>query len=217
MIGPILVSIVGTLALSNFALSEGLSSNLDQDDLDRALREASSTGRYNDLEAAIRAGANPQNRNNYGVTPLHLASLFGHSKIVSKLIRVGANPDQADDRDFTPLMHASFNCNPRTVYALAKAHANPNRSNHVGQTALMNAAEQACPQVVEILLQMPGIDVNARNIYGKTAYDYAKENYWMGQDMNSLEKIHSRGGRSGQDPDPPPKKDPPTPKPKLKL
>ena len=48
-----------------------------------------------------------------------------------------------------------------------------NNANNEGLTALMHAAVQKHGKVVEALLGVPGIDVNRRNLEGRTAWQIA--------------------------------------------
>src|ERR1044071_7746591 len=55
----------------------------------------------------LRKGANPNARNNYGVTPLSLAATTGHVETLEKLLKAGADPNATVRSGETPLMLAS--------------------------------------------------------------------------------------------------------------
>ena len=51
----------------------------------------------------LDAGASVHARNNYGMTPLHDASILGRIEIVRLLLEAGAAVYALDERDMTPL------------------------------------------------------------------------------------------------------------------
>ena len=55
----------------------------------------------------LEKGASIDSKNDYGSTPLHLASMKGHLEIVKLLLGEGANIDAKDENGSTPLHWAS--------------------------------------------------------------------------------------------------------------
>ena len=72
------------------------------------LHEACKLGSYFSSEVStvrvlLEAGANPNQYDKVGMTPLHYATLFGKEDIVSLLLEYGADPDIADKKGRTAL------------------------------------------------------------------------------------------------------------------
>ena len=66
--------------------------------------------RANDTETVtllLRAGAKVSAANRYGVKPLTLAAINGHSGIIEKLLNAGADPNTATSEGETVLLTAS--------------------------------------------------------------------------------------------------------------
>lgn len=135
---------------------------------------------WNDLETAdllIRAGANVDAANVYGVTPLFLACKNRSAAMVTKLLDAGANPNAALERTGeTPLMTCSRTGNAEAVKALLDRGANPAaRETWRGQTALMWAVEQDHLEAARALLEK-GADVRATSDGGFTPLLFAARN-----------------------------------------
>jgi len=66
-------------------------------------------------------------------TPLHLAAIRGHTKIVRSLLKVGADKNCKDFDENTPLHYASefghFEC---IIYLVKEAEADPSIKNKFG-------------------------------------------------------------------------------------
>src|SRR6266481_3866317 len=94
-----------------------------------------------DLEAAerlIRAGANTNAANEYGITPLSLACTNGSALMVEKLLTAGANPNATLPTGETALMTCSWTGNAEAVKLLLARGGDPNAKEiRRGQTALM--------------------------------------------------------------------------------
>ncbi len=126
----------------------------------------------------IRAGANVAASNNYGVTPLGLASKNGNAAIIAQLIGAGVDPNdprQAVNASETPLMLAARSGQVDAVEELLDAGAD--RSINVpeawnGQSALMWAAAVGHAPVVEMLIDR-GADIAARSNSGATPLLFA--------------------------------------------
>src|SRR5436309_4780856 len=101
----------------------------------------------------LRAGAKPDVVNREGITPLHMASLYGDVKMMDRLLEAGADPDRRGPAGETMLMLAARNGNPEAITLLIRAGVNVNTQEPIrGTTALMWAAEQKHPAAVRALL-----------------------------------------------------------------
>jgi ankyrin repeat protein len=106
------------------------------------------------MDLLIAAGAKVDLKNREGITPLHLASLFGNSRIIDRLIKAGADPKQKGPAGETMLMLAARNGSPDAIKSLVAAGADVNAKEPIrGTTALMWAVEQRHPAAVNALLQ----------------------------------------------------------------
>lgn len=88
---------------------------------ERALRD----GDLPAVEAGLRAGLDVNARDSYGQTPLMLASLHGHTAVVSVLIAHGADLDVTAKFGLSALMLAVVNGHEETARVLVRAGADP--------------------------------------------------------------------------------------------
>ena len=68
---------------------------------------AAKTGNIDRVRELIAAGANVNQQDNNGLTPLHWAAENGHQAVVQALIAAGADINQQDNDGWTPLLHAA--------------------------------------------------------------------------------------------------------------
>ena len=88
----------------------------------------------------LREGANPNIRDNKGVTPLVLATQLGFVDGASALITKGAQVDIPNSTGETPLITAVHNHDLQLIRILLKAGADPDRADSSGRTARDYAA-----------------------------------------------------------------------------
>lgn len=119
------------------------------------------------LQQLIAGGANLEERDAKGRTPLILASAQGHTQIATVLLDAGANVNAVNPRSGTPLMYAVISGNPETVRVLLSRGANIDQAGSNGWTALMIAAAKGRKEIAQILLDH-GSNVNVRDLYGWT-------------------------------------------------
>jgi ankyrin repeat protein len=108
----------------------------------------------------------------YGVTPLGVASSFGHARCAQLLIDAGAKLEAKDEHGRTPLYRAV--CNDRLAVAstLLANGALVDSARQNGYTPLMSAAENGRSEMVRLLLDA-GADKDLVNICDMTALEIA--------------------------------------------
>jgi hypothetical protein len=113
-------------------------------------------------------------RNQYSMTPLHVAAHDGQADIAELLISYGAKVDAKDRDASTPLFSASLQGHADLVGILLKAGANPCVVADEGVTPLHVAAMNGHLAVVKLLLGA-GADPEARDGTGMRPTDMAEE------------------------------------------
>lgn len=83
----------------------------------------------------LQRGANPNVRNNSGLTPLQLATQLGFIEGAEELIRKGAQVNVADSQGETPLIAAVHQRNIELVRRLLAEGADPDRNDNSGRSA----------------------------------------------------------------------------------
>ena len=104
------------------------------------LHEAALTGNLEAVQQHIDAGSDLDARDEYGSTPLIVASTFGKTDVAKALIDAGADLEAGNNEGSSPLHIASFLCYPDIVAALLDPGANPGATNHPGSTPLQGVA-----------------------------------------------------------------------------
>ena len=143
-----------------WALAADFHSAVYQDDLVTAQR-------------LVRAGADVNAANRYGITPLSLACTNGSAPMVELLLKAGADANAPIPGGETPLMTCSRTGKVDAVRALLAhgADVKAKETQH-GQTALMWAAAEGNAEVVEALIKARA-DIDARVQSGFTPFLFA--------------------------------------------
>jgi hypothetical protein len=138
------------------------------------LFKAINIGNSEVVRLLINAGANVNERNKLGYTPLMQASL--NPQIIRLLLEAGANVNAQDNLGYTALTSPSQFGKVDVVKLLIDAGANINTQDSYGRTPLILATEQGYPEVIRILLDA-GADPFIRNkvFFGSTALDLARD------------------------------------------
>lgn len=132
-------------------------------------------GRTPDIEAAVAAGADIEERDEWGQTPLLLASIAASwPEIVEAFISVGADIEARDRQGFTPLLAASLSGSTSILRVLVHAGADLHTRNANGMTALALAATSPyrAAEKIEILINA-GLDTEVPTRLGRTALMWA--------------------------------------------
>lgn len=101
----------------------------------------------------LRDGADPNQQNLFGNTPLNMAIYNGYEEIVAELLRFHANPNlaSANSGDF-PLHLAAAIGKRQIVKYLLEAGADVNQANKTGKTPLLIAVSMGYKEIAEDLL-----------------------------------------------------------------
>jgi len=114
--------------------------------------------------ALIAGGANVNQTQPDGSTPLHWAVYRVDRELVAALLRRGAKAGTVNKYGASPLTEAARIANLELTGMLLEAGANANVSNDDGQTPLMLAARTGNVPLAQLLVQH-GADVNRRETY----------------------------------------------------
>jgi ankyrin repeat protein len=116
-------------------------------------------------------GANVEQANHEGATPLYIAAQEGKLAVVQCLVKeLGADVNKAAIAEqMQPLHIASFNSHLELVRCLVlKLHAGVNKGNRLGATPLFSAAKQGDLAMVRLLVRELGADVDKADLNGVT-------------------------------------------------
>ncbi|HEV8416728.1 MAG TPA: ankyrin repeat domain-containing protein [Bryobacteraceae bacterium] len=131
---------------------------------------------WNDVDSAdllLKAGADANIANDFGMTPLSQACINASFEFVRLLLKSGANPNTAIATGETPLMTCAKTGNVDAVRLLVEYGAAVNAKEPAqGQTALMWAAAERHPNVVSALVAAHA-DLKARSKDGFTPIHFA--------------------------------------------
>ncbi|QDU37115.1 Ankyrin repeat protein [Maioricimonas rarisocia] len=125
-----------------------------------------------DIPKLLAGGADVNEQNREGNTPLHLAVRFNKPESVRLLLDAGADPNIADFQGETPLLSATFNAHrqvsTRIALMLIGASADPNvHSIHADHTPLHRASKHRNLVIARALLDA-GADPDALKKYDET-------------------------------------------------
>jgi len=121
----------------------------------------------------LKAGANPNETDADGATPLAWAATRSNTEVALLLLKAGANPNLANELGLGPLAIAIANGSREMVKELLAHRADPNVARENGETPLMTAARMGQTDVMKALLDR-GAAVNAKDRkFGQTALMWA--------------------------------------------
>ncbi len=128
------------------------------------------------VKAIIAAGADVNQRDQYGLSALMHASFDERLDILQALLDAGANVDLRDDKGRTALAHATRCYSNKSLILLMNAGADLNILDFNHLTLLHHAARRGSYNCVNHLLQF--IDVNVRDRRMMTPLSYAVSQYF---------------------------------------
>ena len=115
----------------------------------------------------------------YGHTPLRVSSSHNSAATTATLIKYGADLNIGDRFGETPILGAVFENAHETLTQLLNAGADYTLKTIFGNTILHWAANEADVQTLALLARahMRGVNVDAKNVEGKTATELAATRY----------------------------------------
>ena len=147
----------------------------------KRLLDATILGRPKDVRPALDNGADPNTRDDSGMTPLGNAASYPDEISVQLLLERGADPNVREINGLTPIMltagHPDSDAGRtgkmvKVIKLLLKHGAKINAQDSRGNSALIDAAWWGNARVVQILLNN-GADIRMRNKHGSTALKMA--------------------------------------------
>ncbi|KAK3083036.1 hypothetical protein FSP39_012293 [Pinctada imbricata] len=133
---------------------------------------AAKNGDVTEASRLLKAGADPNIADPYGVTALHEAVERSLLDIVELLIRQGSNINAKTILGQTPLMRAVLYDDTDIIKILLKAGANIDDFDCTGKTALLVGLQENRKHACSLLIR-DGCDVNVYDRLGHTAMYYA--------------------------------------------
>lgn len=124
----------------------------------------------------IDNGANVNETDKNGVTPLIEACYLGYSRTVKLLLENGADVNFKDNNGRTALMVASYQGHRELVRSLIEKSADVNQKDNNGRTALMYSSIAGKSQIAELLFYS-GVIIDVKDSSGLTAISYAVQCY----------------------------------------
>ncbi len=138
-----------------------------------ALMVVARAGRCDQVERLISMGADPGASNRNGGTALMFAAVTGDSRCVIPILEAGADVNARGANGWSALMIAAAKGSMVVTRQLIRAGADINTRDVFLWTPLHRSAYENRESVVDLLLETPGIDIDARDDQGATALHHA--------------------------------------------
>lgn len=137
---------------------------------------AAEQGQTRCVEVLLDKGANINARDSVGNTALIVSSEHGHTDTVRCLLaKPSCDVNCAGTYGLTALHRAAWHAYNDITALLLQAGANVNMCDQAHETALHVAAQRGNIEVTRLLLQRNDLDVNRRNMFGRSALMRAVE------------------------------------------
>lgn len=149
------------------------------------LHIASQKEDYDLVKALIFHGANPNELNNDGYSPLLFAFLYENVEIIQFFLDNGADI-HTESNSKEGVIHVAVRTKNLEVLELSLEYgADIDKQNKSGNTALHDAAINNNSGAVKLLVEN-GADVSIKNKQGYTALDLAKQSLYYGYERKNL-------------------------------
>ncbi|KAJ2990388.1 hypothetical protein NUW58_g2975 [Xylaria curta] len=123
------------------------------------------------VQLLIQQGADVNQRDRRGWTPLHIAARYGYRRIIELLVTNGADLD-LKIHGWTPLLLTAKDLEPRLCCFLIDNGADVTAADYHGRTPLHWASKCGEGRLVRLLIKK-GADVNAEDRWGRTPLIWA--------------------------------------------
>ena len=141
----------------------------------KLLQAAVSATKAREIKDLIEKGADINAHNEWGLTPVMLASQYNHSVAVLKeIIANGGDIKECEPKYKSNSLHLAANCSKKVLEVLLEAGAELEKKNYLGETALILAVNTNPETKITTQLIKLGADINARDYQGHTVLEYAK-------------------------------------------
>ncbi len=117
------------------------------------------------VKALIDQGADVNEADALGSTPLMWAARYGDAVVANWLIQAGAEVAAANAFGVSAMSEAALAGSPAVIRQLLKANADPDSANPEGETALMLVARTGNIEAAQLLIEA-GADVDAKEHWG---------------------------------------------------
>lgn len=124
------------------------------------------------IELLLSNGADPNEKDDHGNTPLHSAILLGDDESARLFIARGTDVNARNKSNIAALHHAAKDNRAELASVLLAKGADVNARDNGGDTPLHTAALHGQKDVIKVLLAHR-VDVNAKNSRGRTPADEA--------------------------------------------
>lgn len=146
----ILIAVIGMSMLAGTAMSQSYSMVKDTKEIDR-MHAMIVKSDYKMLKSYLKKGADVNEADEVGNTPLFFAAKIGDKRIVDLLVQHGANVNNTNEVGATPLMLAAKFGNIYTVKKLLEHGADPTIKNNSGYTAHVFAKAYENHEIAKML------------------------------------------------------------------
>lgn len=160
----------GDLEIVHFLLSQGaqlVSKDRNGKILQLALNEAAQRNRLDIVPILLQRGANVNETDEYGWTPLLTASIYHNFEMCKLLVQHGANVKICDRQGVTPLMYSLSTGIINMVKYFLEQGSDIEAKTYMGDTALLLAVERSKVDCVKLLLQW-GAETDIEDKFGNT-------------------------------------------------